>query len=544
MNKPLERKLAAIMFADIVSYSRMMGSNEGEALKILSDFDSISIPIIEKFNGILIKKNGDEIFCEFTSAKNAVDASMEIQNNLSSYNDSRPKNFKLEVRIGIHIGDVVKKDGDIFGDGVNVASRIQPLATPGGICISGLVSEALSSHPEYNITSIGKPELKHIVQQHSIYDLKTGHERKVSIRNKGLNIKSKLKNPAYFIALIIAILGFYFSYVNLLDDENITISNYLVNISSSDHFKNNYYTDYGYNSLFYSSEKYIVSKMDKEILNEIKSNLQQKLLIDYAATPVNIEINFNSVIEETLDSLNFPKLGGIVDEDEGLLFKNILTIHSPMYKSFKEDLKIGLFRIFIYKVHDIRDSKDHIIIDPAFQVWGKNSWQSPREYNYDQIDDIIKYLYKYIKKYIQHTTYSSSQIGEVVEVIDGSLVKIKEYKSGIFKKGLKLIISRNYKWSKGGAETRKEDLEHLKEYFKANGNNDKVVDIDRQINMIDKNINNKSYRDDTNSIIGGDIAYRMKIIDVIDSLAIAKIISNDNMRFIVRKGDLISLDDK
>lgn len=339
-------------------------------------------------------------------------------------------------------------------------------------------------------------------------------------------------------------MGFYFSYVNLLDDENITISNYLVNISSSDHFKNNYYTDYGYNSLFYSSEKYIVSKMDKEILNEIKSNLQQKLLIDYAATPVNIEINFNSVIEETLDSLNFPKLGGIVDEDEGLLFKNILTIHSPMYKSFKEDLKIGLFRIFIYKVHDIRDSKDHIIIDPAFQVWGKNSWQSPREYNYDQIDDIIKYLYKYIKKYIQHTTYSSSQIGEVVEVIDGSLVKIKEYKSGIFKKGLKLIISRNYKWSKGGAETRKEDLEHLKEYFKANGNNDKVVDIDRQINMIDKNINNKSYRDDTNSIIGGDIAYRMKIIDVIDSLAIAKIISNDNMRFIVRKGDLISLDDK
>ena len=177
MNQPLERKLTAIMFADIVSYSRMIGLNEGEALKILSDFDSISILIVEKFNGILIKKNGDEIFCEFASAKNAVDASIEIQNNLTSYNDSRPKDFKLEVRIGIYIGDVVKKDGDIFGDGVNVAARIQPLASPGGICISGLVSEALSSYPDYNIISKGKHELKHIVQQHSVYDIQTGHER-------------------------------------------------------------------------------------------------------------------------------------------------------------------------------------------------------------------------------------------------------------------------------------------------------------------------------------------------------------------------------
>ena len=85
------------MFADIVSYSRMMGANEKEALKLLADFDKLSIPVIEKFNGELIKKNGDEIFCEFNSAKHAVDASIEIQNALASYNDSRPKDFKLEL---------------------------------------------------------------------------------------------------------------------------------------------------------------------------------------------------------------------------------------------------------------------------------------------------------------------------------------------------------------------------------------------------------------------------------------------------------------
>ena len=189
MNLTEDRKLVAIMFADIVSYSRMMGANEEMTLKILADFESISIPIVEKLKGILIKKNGDEIFCQFDSAKNAVDASLEIQDKLSSYNDSRPKDFKLEVRIGIHIGDVVKReDGDIHGDGVNVAARIQPLASPGGICVSGAVSESLSSHPDYNIISKGEQELKNILRKHSIFQIKTGFETiepSVSAINKG-----------------------------------------------------------------------------------------------------------------------------------------------------------------------------------------------------------------------------------------------------------------------------------------------------------------------------------------------------------------------
>ena len=125
MTENTSRKLAAIMFADIVSYSRLMGSNEGEALKLLQDFESISAKIVEEFYGIIIKKNGDQIFCEFSSSKHAVDASIKIQNELAKYNDSRPKDFKLEIRIGIHIGDVMKReDGDIHGDEVNVAARI------------------------------------------------------------------------------------------------------------------------------------------------------------------------------------------------------------------------------------------------------------------------------------------------------------------------------------------------------------------------------------------------------------------------------------
>ena len=126
----------------------------------------------------LINKNPDyQIFITADHGMSDKTKLVNIENELSKYNDSRPKDFKLEVRIGIHIGDVVKReDGDIHGDGVNVAARIQPLASPGGICVSGAVSDALSSHPDYDVISKGEQELKNILQKHSIFQVKTGYE--------------------------------------------------------------------------------------------------------------------------------------------------------------------------------------------------------------------------------------------------------------------------------------------------------------------------------------------------------------------------------
>ena len=171
-----KRKLAAIMFADVVGYSRMMASNEERTLELLKDFENICSPIISKHDGEIIKKIGDELFCEFSSAKQAVDCALSIQETIQPYNDSRPKDFKLQVRIGIHVGDIVLSDGDVYGDGVNVASRIQPFANPGGICISNAVKEAVSSHPNYNIISEGQQELKNILEKHTLYRVETGYE--------------------------------------------------------------------------------------------------------------------------------------------------------------------------------------------------------------------------------------------------------------------------------------------------------------------------------------------------------------------------------
>ena len=206
-----KRKLAAIMFADVVGYSRMMASNEERTLELLKDFENICSPIISKHDGEIIKKVGDELFCEFSSAKQAVDSALAIQEAIQPYNDSRPKDFKLQVRIGIHVGDIVLRDGDVFGDGVNVASRIQPFAHPGGICVSNAVRDAISSHPSYNIKSEGQQELKNIIERHTLYRVETGFEiiDKNNVQKNKLNVimcigeslvlKKKKKNFIIFI---------------------------------------------------------------------------------------------------------------------------------------------------------------------------------------------------------------------------------------------------------------------------------------------------------------------------------------------------------
>ena len=185
-NKVL-RKLAAIMFTDIVGYSRMMGQNEDETFQLLEEYDNLVSPIIKSHNGSILKKLGDGMFCEFSSAVNAVECALAIQNTLYEYNKSSTGPYQLMIRIGIHVGDVIKKEDDLFGDGVNVAARIETLAPPGGIYISDSVHSAVSSHPRFVIKELGLHSLKNISKEHNLYQLVTGHE---SVQNNVKNSRS------------------------------------------------------------------------------------------------------------------------------------------------------------------------------------------------------------------------------------------------------------------------------------------------------------------------------------------------------------------
>lgn len=170
------RKLAAIMFADIVGYSRMMGENETLTVNLIQEYENIVSPIIENYNGKILKRMGDGLFCEFSSALEAVDCASQMHSALDSFNQSKQHKFLLTIRVGIHLGDVVTKGDDLYGDGVNVAARIEPIAPPGGICISQAIHAVISNHSKYEFVSLGKRTLKNIKRMHNLYLVKTGFE--------------------------------------------------------------------------------------------------------------------------------------------------------------------------------------------------------------------------------------------------------------------------------------------------------------------------------------------------------------------------------
>ena len=156
------RKLAAIMFTDIAGYTALMSRDEHKALEVLKINRDIQKPLIEKNNGEWLKEMGDGSLSCFQSAVDAVNCAIEIQKKMKSETD-----FKL--RIGIHVGDVVFSEGDVFGDGVNVASRIEHLAENGGICISGRVWDDVRNKPGIEGVSLGTKELKNVDHPVKVY---------------------------------------------------------------------------------------------------------------------------------------------------------------------------------------------------------------------------------------------------------------------------------------------------------------------------------------------------------------------------------------
>jgi class 3 adenylate cyclase len=151
-----ERRLAAIMFSDICNFSRIMENNEKRALEIVELAFSCISQAVEQYNGRIIKKIGDGVLCEFSSAVNAVKAAIEVQKAIADYNRNVTQDEQFQLRIGIHVGDVVVADGgDIFGDGVNIASRIEPMAEPGGICISRDVFDMVRNKVSIETVSLG-----------------------------------------------------------------------------------------------------------------------------------------------------------------------------------------------------------------------------------------------------------------------------------------------------------------------------------------------------------------------------------------------------
>ncbi len=139
--KGVERKLAAILSADVVGYSRLMAEDEAATVRTLRAYREQIGVLIGEHRGRLADFSGDNFLAEFPTARDAVECAIEIQRVLRARNAGLPAERKMEFRIGAHLGDVRVEGGRIFGDGVNIAARLEGLAEPGGICISATVHE-------------------------------------------------------------------------------------------------------------------------------------------------------------------------------------------------------------------------------------------------------------------------------------------------------------------------------------------------------------------------------------------------------------------
>src|SRR5881227_3879617 len=162
MSADEQRKLAAIMFTDMVGYSALSQRDEKLAQELLEEHRRLLREIFPRFNGTEIKTIGDAFLVEFGSALEAAQCAIAIQRALAKRDADAPAERQIQVRIGIHIGDVVHRGGDVYGDGVNIASRIEPLASPGGICLSMDVERQIRNAVETRFEKLAPTELKNI----------------------------------------------------------------------------------------------------------------------------------------------------------------------------------------------------------------------------------------------------------------------------------------------------------------------------------------------------------------------------------------------
>jgi adenylate cyclase len=165
----LKRKVTAILSADVKGYSRLMGEDEEWTVRTLDTFKGVMKNIIPQHRGRVVDSTGYNLLAEFASVVDAVQASVEIQQVLRAKNSLLPENRRMQFRIGINLGDVIEEGERIFGDGVNIAARLEGLAEAGGICISGSAFEQIENKLPLHYDYLGKHEVKNITRPVRVY---------------------------------------------------------------------------------------------------------------------------------------------------------------------------------------------------------------------------------------------------------------------------------------------------------------------------------------------------------------------------------------
>src|SRR6202030_4016734 len=169
----VERRLAAILAADVAGYSRLMGTDEeGTLARLKALRRELADPKIKEHRGRIVKTTGDGLLIEFASVVDAVRCAVEVQREMAERNADVPSDRRIEFRMGINVGDIIKDGRDIYGDGVNVAARLEALAEPGGICVSRMVRDQVRDKLPYPFEDGGEQSVKNIARPVRVYALR------------------------------------------------------------------------------------------------------------------------------------------------------------------------------------------------------------------------------------------------------------------------------------------------------------------------------------------------------------------------------------
>jgi len=204
-----ERKLAAIMFTDMVGYSALAQRDDKVALELLEEHRRLLREIFPRFHGTEIKTIGDAFLVEFGSALEAAQCAIEIQRTLAKRNHDVTSDRRIELKIGIHIGDVMHRGGDVYGDGVNIASRIEQLAGAGGICVSMDVERQIRNALEARFEKFGSADLKNIKLPMDLFRIVLPWEKGAGFPAKQTSKKLPLLVPAAVLVILALIAGWW-----------------------------------------------------------------------------------------------------------------------------------------------------------------------------------------------------------------------------------------------------------------------------------------------------------------------------------------------
>ena len=204
-----KRKLTAILSADVEGYSRLMGDDEEDTVRTLTSYREVLTTLIQQHNGKVLDSPGDNLLAEFVSVVDAVQCAVAVQKEIKARNDELPENRRMQFRIGINLGDVIQEDERIYGDGANIAARLEGLSEPGGICISKTAFDQIESKLPYGCEFLGDKPVKNIAKPVGAYRVlmeprvtvagKQDREQRSSVRRMSI-----LVGVAAVVVLVIA----------------------------------------------------------------------------------------------------------------------------------------------------------------------------------------------------------------------------------------------------------------------------------------------------------------------------------------------------